>query len=181
MSTFKLRQKLIDIARLDVNRVEVTKNTAPWIAKFWPATHYPSGMKDRAPYCAAAACYWVREWLKLPDVLKALKMTPAQAEAWRCKSASVYKADDSWLNWGRKTPGVQVLPRASILHTGDIVIYKAPGYSHLEVVVDDDGGTTGPLIAIGANTDAGGSQDGEGCFEKPRLRNKVQNFIRLLP
>jgi hypothetical protein len=178
MSTFALRQKLIDIARLDVNRVEVTKNRAPWIAKFWPATHYPDGMADRAPYCAAAGCYWVREWLKLPDVLAAFKMTAAQAEKWRCKSASVYKASDSWLEWAKGAKGVRVMPKNVILHTGDIVIYS---YSHLEIVVDDDGGTTGPFIAIGANTDAGGSADGEGCFEKPRLRAKVRNFIRLLP
>lgn len=178
MSTFNLRQKLIDIARKDVGKTEVTKNQAPWIAKYWPATTYPNGMQDRAPYCAAAQAYCVREWLKIPAVLSAFGMSASEAEKWRCKSASVFKASDSWLNWAKQAKGVKVLPKNSILHTGDMVIYS---YSHIEVVVDDDGGTTGPFIAIGMNTDSGGSRDGEGCYEKPRSRSSVKNFIRLLP
>jgi hypothetical protein len=177
MSTFALRQKLIDIARKDVGKTEVTKNQAPWIAKYWPATTYPDGMDNREPYCAAAQAYCLREWLKLKEVLTALGMTKEQAEKWRCKSASVFKASDSWLNWAKSAKGVKVLPKNSILHTGDLVIYT---YSHIEVVVDDDGGTTGPFIAIGMNTDSGGSADGDGCFEKPRPRDRVRNFIRLL-
>jgi hypothetical protein len=115
MSTFALRQKLIDIARKDVGKTEVTKNQAPWIAKYWPATTYPDGMDNREPYCAAAQAYCLREWLKLKEVLTALGMTKEQAEKWRCKSASVFKASDSWLNWAKSAKGVKVLPKNSIL------------------------------------------------------------------
>src|SRR5688572_26936077 len=101
MSTFALRQKWIDLARLDVGKTEVTKNQAQWIEKYWEATTYPNGMDDHAPYCAAAQAYLLREWLKLPAVLTALGMTKEQANKWRCRSASVYKADDSWLNWAK--------------------------------------------------------------------------------
>lgn len=175
--TYAIRKKLIDIARLDAGKVEVSKNTAPWIAKLWPATNYPTGMKERQPYCAAGLAYCLREWLKLPEVLKSLNMTPEQAEAWRCKSASVKNFKPSnWRKWARDK-GLIVLPRASILKTGDIVIYN---YSHIELVTDDDGTTTGPFTAIGYNTDAAGSRDGEGCFEKPRSRAKVLEFIRIL-
>lgn len=178
MSTYKLRLQLAEIARKDVGKVEVSKNQAPWIAKFWPATTYPDGMKNREPYCAAAQAYWLREWLKIPSVLRAFGFTEKAAEAWRCKSASVFKADDSWLNWADEAEGVEILPKNCILHTADLAIYT---YSHIEMVTDDDGTKTGAFVAIGANTDAGGSRDGEGCFEKPRKRDKIKAFIRLLP
>lgn len=177
MSTFAIRQKLLEIARRDVGKVEVTKNRAPFIAKLWPATHYPNGMEDRAPYCAAGIAYCVREWLEFPDVLKAFGFTPAQAEKWRCKSASVFRAQDSWLNWAKKTKGVKVLPKSVILHAGDLAVYS---YSHIELVVDDDNTMTGPFLSIGFNTNKQGSADGDGCYEKPRSRTSIKNFIRLI-
>jgi hypothetical protein len=178
MSTYDLRLKLLEIARLDRNKVEVTKNQAPWIAKLWPATTYPNGMENREPYCAAGVAYCVKQWLLEEEVREALGFTTvAQGEKWRCKSASVYKADDSWLNWAKKTEGVTVLPKTCILHAGDLAVYS---YSHIEMVTDDDNTTTGAFLAIGYNTDKAGSADGEGCYEKPRNRAKIKNFIRLL-
>lgn len=176
-TTYPLRKKLIEIARRDAGLVEVTKNQAPWIAKYWPATSYPTGHDNREPYCAAAGCYWLREWLRLPEVRAALNLTEAEAEKWRCKSSSVFKDPASnWRKWARQRK-LRILPPTCILHAGDVVIYS---YSHLEIVTDDDGTTNGPFSAIGANTDAAGSRDGEGCFEKPRSRAKVKEFIRLL-
>jgi hypothetical protein len=173
MSTFPLRTLLVNIARADRDKVEVTKNTAPWIRKFWPATTYPTGMANQEPYCAAAVAYWVKQWLTDPEVLKAFQMSPATAEAWRCKDASVA----GWSKWA-KTKGLQLLPPRSLLRRGDLVIYD---YSHIEIVTDDDGTLTGPFVAIGANTNASASRDGEGTFEKPRNRARVKHFIRLLP
>lgn len=173
MSTFPIRTLLVNIARADRDKVEKTKNTAPWIAKFWPATTYPTGMANREPYCAAAVAYWVQQWLKQPETLRAFKFTAEEAEAWRCKSAAVA----GWVKWARQK-GLQFLPARSILRRGDLVIYD---YSHIEIVTDDDGTTTGAFIAIGANTNAAASRDGEGCFEKPRSRARVRHFIRLLP
>lgn len=177
MTTFPIRQKFLDIARADVGKTERSKNQAPWIEKFWPATTYPDGMDNREPYCAAAMCYWLREWLKRKDVLTALKMTPAQAEAWRCQAASVFRdPSGNWMKWAKQR-GLTILPPQCVLHTADIAVYN---YSHIELVADDDGTPAGAFVAIGANTDAGGSRDGEGCFEKPRQRTKIKNFIRIL-
>ena len=179
MSTFALRKRLVDIARFDVGSVEVTKNRAPWIAKLWPATSYPEGYdlndphsKGRAAYCAAGLAYCLREWLNLPEVLDTFKLKPSTAEKWRCKSARAF----DWEDWA-KAKKLQILPKNSILKTADIVIYS---YSHIELVSDDDGTKTGPFTAIGYNTNASGSRDGEGCFEKPRARASVKCFIRLL-
>lgn len=179
--TYHLRQQLLGIARRDRGRTEITKNRAPWIAKFWPATSTPEfyeiGNKDYPrgdpPYCAAAVAYWVKEWLDDPDVLKAFGFNPDQAETWRCKSAGAFE----WINWAKRR-SLQVLNPHAILHAGDIVVYS---YSHIEIVTDDDNTTDGPFVAIGANTNASASRDGEGCFEKPRNRHAVKNFIRILP
>jgi hypothetical protein len=172
MSTFPTRTLLVNIARADKDKVEVTKNTAPWIRKFWPATTYHTGMANQEPYCAAAVCFWVQQWLTQPETLRAFQMSPPEAEAWRCKSASVA----GWSKWAKEKK-LQLLPPRSILRRGDLVIYD---YSHIEIVTDDDGTLTGPFIAIGANTNAAASRDGEGTFEKPRNRARVKHFIRLL-
>ncbi len=179
MSTYHLRQRLLRLARFDVGQVEDTKNQAIWIKKLWPATTYGiEGYHDRAPYCAAGVAYVVKEWLLDEDVRAALGLTLPQAEKWRCKAASVKNdPDDNWLSWAAAAKGVEILHRNCILHAGDLVIYM---YSHIEIVTNDDGTETGPFVAIGYNTNAAGSRDGEGCFEKPRSRDRVQCFIRLL-
>ncbi len=171
MSTLALRQSLVEIARRDVGKVEVTRNRAPFIARYWPATSYPNGHADRQPYCAAAVCYWVREWLALPDVLAALKMTPAQAERWRCKSARAF----DWLDWAaaRKLEVLSDRPTER-LRVGDIMIFDV---SHAGIVRDDD---AKGVYTIEANTGNGSVRDGDGCFERVRPRSAARAFIRLI-
>lgn len=172
--TYKLRTQFLAIARKDVGQVEVTKNRAAWIAKLWPATSYPEGYTHREPYCAAGVAYVLREWLKIPAVRAALGLaSPDAAEKWRCKSAAAFE----WINWAANKH-LTVLPRDCILHAGDLAVYS---FSHIEIVSDDDHTTTGPFTAIGYNTNAAGSRDGEGCFEKPRARSGVKKFIRIMP
>ena len=170
MSTLAIRQKLIAIHRRNVGRVEVTRNQAPWIKPLWAATSYPSGMENREPYCAAGQCWGLREWLKLPEVLAQLKMTPAAAEKWRCKSAGAF----AWGHWARDK-GLPILDENDVFHTGDIVIYRR---SHVEIYVDDIPG--GRFMAIGYNTNSAGSRDGEGCYEKPRPREGILEVVRMM-
>jgi len=174
-NTYELRKKLVEIARRNVGKTEVTRNQAPWIKPLWTATSYPEGHAERQPYCAAGMAWALREWLKLPEVLKALKMTPAQAEKWRCKSASVFHAgDNSWLGWAR-AKGLDIYGPKANFHTGDFIIYN---YSHIEMFVDDL--EQGAIQCIGYNTDPGAGRDGDGCWEKPRHRGKIQCAIRIL-
>jgi len=175
MSTYLIRKKLIEIARLDKNKVEVTKNHGEWIKKLWPATNFPEGYDKRAPYCAAGQAYCLREWLKNHDVLEALGKTAQQAEIWRCKSASAWHDDHSWWNWAKTH--ARLMPRECILHAADLAVYE---YSHIELVTNDDSTMSGPFVGLGYNTNAAGSRDGEGCFEKPRSRSEIKAFIRLL-
>jgi len=171
MSTLALRQQLVEIARRDVGKTETTRNRAPWIQRFWPATSYPEGHANREPYCAAAVCYWVREWLAIPEVREALGMTWPQAEQWRCKSARAF----DWLDWAQKR-GLKVLSDRPTerLRVGDLFVFDM---SHLAIVKDDD---TSGVYTIEANTGATGSRDGDGCFEKVRQRHQARAFIRLI-
>jgi len=173
MSTLHLRKRLIDIARRDVGQLETSRNHGPAIAKFWPATSYPEGYANREPYCAAAACYWVSEWLRDPEVLGALRMTHGEAQAWRCKSPAAY----GWIKWAKER-GLLVMgdSLANTLHTGDIVVYD---FSHLGIAFDD---YQDRIKAIEANTGdpSKDQRDGDGIFEKDRPREIARGFIRLL-
>jgi len=171
MSTIAIRQSLVEIARRDVGKVEVTRNRAPWIQKYWSATTLPNGHTDRQPYCAAAVCYWVQQWLALPEVLAALKMTPAQAERRRCKSARAF----DWLDWAaaRKLEVLSDRPTER-LRVGDLMVFDI---SHIGIVRDDD---AKGVYTIEANTGNGSVRDGDGCFERVRPRSAARAFIRLI-
>lgn len=170
-STLDLRRQLIAIAARDVGQMETTRNQGPAIKKFWPATNYPEGYKNREPYCAAAVCYWVQQWLAIPDVSAAFGKTAAQLEKWRCKSPAAF----GWIDWAKKA-GAQILSDspANILHTGDIVVFD---FSHIGIVEDDSGDR---IFTIEANTGATGGRDGDGIFRKSRPREVARCFIRLL-
>jgi hypothetical protein len=171
MSTLAIRQQLVEIARRDVGKVEITRNRAPWIAKYWGATTLPGGHAERQPYCAAAVCYWVREWLKLPEVLDAMKTTPTGAERWRCKSPAAF----AWLDWAnaRKLEVLSDRPTER-LRVGDIIVMDV---SHIGIVRDDD---AKGVYTIEANTGNGSVRDGDGCFERVRQRSQARAFIRLI-
>ena len=171
MSTISLRRRFIEIARRDVGTVETSRNHGPAIAKFWPATSYSIGYAERQPYCAAAMCYWLQEWLKDADVLAALKMTPIQAERWRCKSPAAF----GWTTWAREK-GLLVMDDSMdhTLHSADIMVFDM---SHIGLVFDDYGNR---VKTIEANTGAAGGRDGEGIYGKDRPREIARNFIRLM-
>lgn len=172
MTTLPLRQRLIDIAMRDVNQIETSRNQGPAIKKFWTATNYQEGYKNREPYCSAAVCYWVREWLKDKEVLAALGMTDYGAEVWRCKSARAF----DWLDWAKRK-GVRVLSDSpkEVLHTGDVVVYDI---SHVGIVRDD---YADKVATIEANTGTGSDRDGDGIFLRVRPRSMARAFIRLMP
>lgn len=172
MTTLALRKRFVEIARRDVGKVETSRNRSPTIKRYWPATTYPEGHTNREPYCAAAMCFWLQEWLKDPEVLAALKMTAAQAERWRCKSPAAF----GWTKWAREK-GLLVMSdsRANLLHTADLMVFDM---SHIGIVIDD---YRDRVKTIEANTGPAGGRDGDGIWEKDRPREIARNFIRLLP
>lgn len=171
MSTLPIRQKLIDIAMRDEGQKETSRNRGPAIEKFWTATNYPDGYINREPYCAAGVCYWVREWLKLPEVQSVFGKTWEDLNKWRCKSPAAY----GWLEWAADK-NVRTLsddPK-NVLRTGDIVVFD---FSHIGLVYDDKDDR---IFTIEANTGPSGGRDGDGIYKKNRPREVARRFIRLL-
>ena len=163
----------IAIAKRDVGEVEVTRNRAPWIEKFWPLTSYPDGHKNREPYCAAAVCYWLatlgKELAEQGLFRASFGMTLLQFESWRCKSARAF----DWRDWALKR-GLKVLPETAKAKPGDIIVFD---FSHIGII-EADLGRAG-FATIEANTNMAGSRDGDGCWNKNRARSLAQVIIRL--
>lgn len=171
-STYELRKRLTDIAKRDVGQIETSRNQGPAMKRYWPATFTPEGYAKRWPYCAAAGCYWLREWLKDPEVLKAFGFTTTQAEKWRCKDPGAFH----WVDWA-KSKGLLVLSdsQKETLHLGDVMIFDMSHWG----LVEDDFDTH--VKTIEANTGPTGGRDGDGIWEKVRERSLARCFIRLLP
>lgn len=173
MSTHPAAALLIAIAKRDVGEVEVTRNRAPWIAKYWPATSYPAGHTNREPYCAAAVCYWLatlgRELAEQGHFRATFGMTLKDFETWRCKSARAF----DWRDWAHKR-NLQVLPETATARPGDLIVFD---FSHL-ALIEADLGRAG-FATIEANTNTAGSREGDGCWNKNRARSLAQCIIRL--
>jgi hypothetical protein len=168
-STLAVRKLLVDIAGKDAGKMEASRNQAPWIKPYWPSTTYPEGYANREPYCAAAMCKWVDDWLALPEVIKAFGKSKAELEKWRCKSARAF----DWQDWA-KAKKLPILGENAVLHTADVVVFDM---SHIGLVYNDDEKS---FYSIEANTGATGGRDGDGCFKKVRNRTLAKCFIRLL-
>jgi hypothetical protein len=167
--TYEIREKLLRIALKDVGKTEGEHNQGDWIEKFWPATSYPDGYENQEPYCAAAACYWLREWLKLGEVQEAFGESFDALDDWRCKSAAVF----DWEDWANEQ-NLPVLDRDAVLHTGDVMVFDM---SHIGYVWTDRGQN---ILTIEANTGPMGEREGDGCYLKIRTRDLARCFIRLL-
>jgi hypothetical protein len=170
-TTFEVREKLIKIAFQDVGKMEGPENNeGAWIEKFWPATSYgPEGYDNREPYCAAAGAWWIREWLKLPEVQQAFGESFEVLDEWRPDSASVF----DWPDWA-EARGVPIIDPYASLRCGDICIFDC---SHWGVLWSDRGDN---CLTIEANTGPMGERDGNGCYLKIRNRCEMRCFIRML-
>lgn len=173
MSTYPIRQKLIDIAAAEVGVVETPKNsnTGKRILEYQRATTLEG---TGWPYCAAFVCWCVREWGKLSEVRDALKMSKTEFENWRPKTAAAY----GFHNWAEKR-GLLIMdenehPGQATLHTGDVVTFD---FSHIGIVKTDYEST---ILTVEGNTDLAGSREGGGVFAKTRNRSSARKFIRLL-
>jgi hypothetical protein len=172
MSTLPVRQKLIEIARREVGVREVGRNSGKRVREYQAACDLAKEQPTGWPWCAAFVCWCIQEWGKDKEVLAALKLTAAQFEKWRPKTAAAFGLED----WAKKR-GLQVLFADDIpsLRTGDIVTFDM---SHTGLVVDD---ARGVIKSIEGNTGASGGREGDGVWDKSRNFKESRKFIRLLP
>lgn len=157
--------RIVELARADLAIRETEgKNQGPGIAKFWPATNYPDGYKNREPYCAAAVCYWIKEAAGVP------------LPAWDLpRTARAYGFED----WARKQDGKGVirLAKGDPLEPGDIVVFE---FSHVGIVEGRSPRGTAVFQTIEANTSPSSSNnEGGGVFRRSRSRNLIRSVIRI--
>ena len=158
------RALIADIAAQYVGRRETTPNRFDGIDKFWQATSYPDGGKNREPWCSAFASYCVQE-------------ADRQSEAIRLRVPPRFAAVRDWLPWARQA-GCLVFSNTSTIHRperGDIVVYL-PRLSHIGIVAGFSGGT---VRAIEGNTNEDGAREGDGCYVKRRKLSFCGSFIRI--
>ncbi|RYD38976.1 MAG: CHAP domain-containing protein [Verrucomicrobiaceae bacterium] len=174
MPTLPLRQKLISIARSQIGVREEPRNSnsGGMVRKYQSATTLDG---TGWPWCAAFVCWAIREWGKYPDVREALRMSAAEFEKWRPKTAAAYGFDGWAKKRGLLVHSENANPGGLILHTGDIVTYD---FSHVGLIETDRGDT---LHTIEGNTDAAGSREGGGVYQKRRDRKLARTIIRILP
>lgn len=153
---------LVEIAGTQVGITETSKNQGEGIAKYWEATSYPDGYKNREPYCAAAVCWIVREAM-------------GSSIAWTFsppKSATAFGFEDWSLAQDHSTQ-TKRNPRGDI-QPGDIVIFK---FSHIGIAVSSVD-RAGHFRCIEANTGPNGERDGDGVWKKTRHIDLVRSRIR---
>jgi len=153
--------KVIEIAKTQVGIHEGSVNNhGEGIAKYWTATNYPEGYADKAPYCAAALCWCIKE-------------AGIFDEKERPKTAAAF----GYENWADNLPKkTQIFRKPVKIKKGQIVVFS---FSHIGIATSNSD-ANGYFDTIEANTGASGSRDGDGVYAKSRNLNVVRSAITIL-
>lgn len=175
-----LRQRLVDIAVGEVGLKELPQygpNRGPLVEKYMRSTWMPQSEIQRGfAWCMAFIDWTIQQWIKAPDVQRALALSPAMAEVWRPLTAGAFDAE----NWARKH-GLTILPAGALARVGDLITYR---FSHIGIVIADE--IEGQrLKTVEGNTigqDKVGSQrEGDGVWIRSRIDDQTRSYIRLMP
>ena len=161
------RSLIADIAAKHIGLRETTPNRFDGIEKFWAATNYPDGGKNREPWCSAFVSYCVQEADRQSAEIK-LRVPPR------------FAAVSDWLSWAKR-PEVGCVTfgpvsKAYKPERGDIVVFL-PRLSHIGIVAGF--ADNGFVHTIEGNTNDAGSRDGDGCYDMLRALSFCGTFIRI--
>jgi hypothetical protein len=158
----KLRNKLVELAKTELAKgiKETSKNQGVGIEKYWGATWYKDGYKNREPWCAAFTCWLFQEGMKDDKYTFKAPQTPAAY---------------GFENWCLKQDNSVLLKRSGKISKGDIVIFN---FSHIGIAIEDE--ANGVVTTVEGNTDAAGSREGGGVFRKVRNRKTIRSFIKVM-
>lgn len=106
-------------SELNAGVVETSKNQGPGIEKYWSATSYASGYRDRQPWCAAFGCWIIKQSGVLPENI-------------RPKTASAFGFREWAQTTGRDYCRLTLNPRT--ISAGDIIVYS---HSHLAIATEN--------------------------------------------
>jgi hypothetical protein len=160
-----LRNKLVELAKAELgkNITETSKNQGPEIEKYWSATWYKDGYKNREPYCAAFICWLFQQGMKDNKFTFENPQTP---------SAFGFEG------WCLKQDRSVLLKRSGKISKGDLVIFN---FSHIGIAIADE--KDGLIVCIEANTSAtstGNQRDGGGVYQKTRKRSLIRSFVKIM-
>lgn len=156
---------IVAVAESQLGVKETSKNYGAKLAKYWEATSYPEGMRNREPWCAAFVAWCVREAGRADGWLN-------RGETNRPRSAAVRDWVPAALKLGWKVfgPGDPVMFPAP----GDVVVFK---FSHIGIVTDR---MAYEVRTIEGNTNEHGEREGKYVLRRERaLREMCRSFIRL--
>jgi CHAP domain len=156
----KLADKLVSLARNEIGVEEVDgSNCGVRVDTYKSATNLPP--HEAWPWCAAFVCWLVREAFRTDGPYTFAR--PTTAGAW------------DFENWSKKQDNSTHTLRnpGNDIKAGDIVIFK---FSHIGICVR--GAEAGRIRTVEGNTDAAGSREGGGVFEKSRALDSIKTRIR---
>lgn len=159
-----LAEKIVELASKEIGTEEIDgTNCGPRVNEYKAATWLPH---DKPwPWCAAFVCWLVREALKATGI----KETPTFK---RPRTAGAWDLE----NWSRaqdKTTHTRK-PHSGDIQPGDILTFT---FSHTGIAISAPD-SNGYVMTIEGNTDAAGSREGGGVFEKRRHVSKIRARIR---
>lgn len=156
-----LSQRIVAVAANEVGIRETSKNQGPGIAKYWSATSYLDGYKNREPYCAACVCWIVKQ--ACADQSHSFSL-PTSAVAY------------DFERWAKNNAGNGVaLVEPEQARAGDIFTLSAA--SHVGIVESVHGDTA---TTLEGNTDGSGSREGDGYYRRTRNLTSFRKVIRIL-
>jgi len=151
-----IANKLISIFKKEIGTFETSKNHGEGIEKYWTATSYEDGYKNREPYCSAALC-----WVFKVSKLLSDKLSPKTPTAF------------GWEEWGKRI-GITVAKPPKSIKKGDVVVFS---FSHVALATSDSD-SSGNFNTIEANTGSNGERDGDGVYAKTRNIKLVRSVVR---
>jgi hypothetical protein len=157
----KSGNKVIDIALKEhaAGVYETSKNQGPGIEKYWTATNYTDGYKNREPWCAAFIC-WI------------LKESGLFTEIERPKTAAAFGFE----NWADNLSSkVKIVRKPTLVTKGDIVIFS---FSHIAIATSDSD-KDGDFTTVEGNTNPAGSREGNGVYKKTRNLSVVRSKVTI--
>lgn len=165
-----IQARLCSIAAKEVGTKEEHNNSGDRIITYQRATWLAVGPW---PWCAAFCCWLLKEAIGGEKYVAApvYPIPAVTAESWRCKDASAF----GWIKWGKRN-GHQILDERDLAKKGDFVVFD---FSHIGLVVEDQGTLAEPIVTIEGNTSDAGGREGDGVYRKKRNPNLVRAYIRL--
>lgn len=151
-----------EFVRVALHEVGIREQTPNWsnrIDQYWQSTWYPTGAKNREPWCAAFVCWcFAQAAQRFPVPFK----LPENPQAYGFENW----ADACGLGRTKNPSAVQI-------RAGDIVTFQ---FSHVGICIGKSGDS---IFTVEGNTNGDGEREGDGVYRKTRAASLIRSAIHL--